>query len=194
LNSTISMLSLNRRFGIVNGTTSLTVNIYRFRGKLAFFLPYSICLGLSVPIIASGLIALFVRNQGVSAITGGFVQLLMTTTGRTSLEAIVARSTGMMGGHESMSEEFKELRIRFGELIDDAREGDGGTERSGMMRFSGPYGNHSSDHGSAQDIAPCRNDTSEGASGVEIPGGAQPRRFGFGLAEEVKPLRRRNVS
>jgi hypothetical protein len=98
LNTTISMLSLNRRFGIVNGTTSRTVNIYQFWGKLAFFLPYGICLGLSIPIIASGLIALFVRNKGVSVITGGFVQLLMTTTGRTSLEAIVARSTGMMGG------------------------------------------------------------------------------------------------
>jgi hypothetical protein len=194
LNTTISMLSLNRRFGIVNGTTSRTVNIYQFRGKLAFFLPYGICLGFGIPIIASGLIALFVRNQGVSAITGGFVQLLMTTTGRTSLEAIVAKSTGMMGGYESVSEELKELKIRFGELIEDDHEGDGGTARSGMMRCSSPYGNHSSDSGSAQDITVRQNDSSERSSSVEIPGSAQTRRFGFGLAKEVRPLSMRNVS
>jgi hypothetical protein len=191
LNTTISMLSLNRRFGIVNGTTSRTVNIYQFRGKLAFFLPYGICLGLSIPIIASGLIALFVRNKGVSAITGGFVQLLMTTTGRTSLEAIVARSTGMMGGHESVSEELKELNIRFGELIEDGNEGDEGSE---MMRRSSPSRRHSSNPGSAQDITVRQNDSFEGSSSVEIPESAQTRRFGFGLAEEVRPLRRRNVS
>jgi hypothetical protein len=191
LNTTISMLSLNRRFGIVNGTTSRTVNIYQFRGKLAFFLPYGICLGLSIPIIASGLIALFVRNKGVSAITGGFVQLLMTTTGRTSLEAIVARSTGMMGGHESVSEELKELNIRFGELIEDGYERDEGSE---MMRRLSPSKRHSSDPGSAQDITVRQNHSFEGSSSVEITGGTQPRRFGFGLAEEVRPLRRRNVS
>jgi hypothetical protein len=176
LNTTISMLLLNRRFGIVNGTTSRTVNIYQFRG---------------IPIIASGLIALFVRNKGVSAITGGFVQLLMTTTGRTSLEAIVARSTGMMGGHESVSEELKELNIRFGELIEDGYERDEGSE---MMRRSSPSRRHSSNPGSAQDITVRQNDSFEGSSSVEIPGSAQTRRFGFGLAEEVRPLRRRNVS
>jgi hypothetical protein len=191
LNTTISMLSLNKRFGIVNGTTSRTVNIYRFQGKLAFFLPYDICLGLSIPIMASGLIALFVRNKGVSAITGGFVQFLMTTTGRTSLEAIVARSTGMMGGHESVFEELKELNIRFGELIENGHEG---SERSGMPGHSSPSRSHSSNSGSAQDITVRHNNSFEGSSSVEIPGSAQTRRFGFGLAEEVRPLRRRNVS
>jgi hypothetical protein len=191
LNTTISMLLLNRRFDVVNGTTSRTVNIYQFRGKLAFFLPYGVCIGLSIPIIASGLIALFVRNKGVSAITGGFVQLLMTTTGRTSLEAIVARSTGMMGGHESVSEELKELNIRFGELIEDGYERDEGSE---MMRRSSPSRRHSSNSGSAQDITVRQNDSFEGSSSVEIPGSAQTRRFGFGLAEEVRPLRRRILS
>jgi hypothetical protein len=99
----------------------------------------------------------------------------------------------MMGGHESVSEELKELNIRFGELIENGHEGDDGSERSEMMRRSSPSRSHSSNSGSAQDITVRHNNSFEGSSSVEIPGSAQTR-FGFGLAEEVRPLRRRNVS
>jgi hypothetical protein len=55
INTTISALSLNKRFDVVNGTELRTFNIYRFRNKLAFFLPYGITIGLAVPIITLGL-------------------------------------------------------------------------------------------------------------------------------------------
>ena len=118
INSTISALSLNKRFDIVAGTPSRAFSVYRFRNELAFFLPYGLCLGLGLPILALGLAAFFTRNLGVSAITGGFLQVLMTTTGHGSLDNVVVKTSGTMGDHENVSYELKEMMIRFGELID----------------------------------------------------------------------------
>jgi hypothetical protein len=83
-NTTISALSMNERFDTVNGTESRSFNIYHFQNKLVFFLPYGLSLGLAIPVIVLGLIALYVQN-GVSAISGGFIQLLITTIGRTAM-------------------------------------------------------------------------------------------------------------
>ena len=128
INTTISALALNQRFDTVNGTETLNFNTYRFENKLAFFLPYGLSLTLAVPILALGFIALYVQNNGVSAINGGFLQLLMTTTGRTSLEAVVTKGSGTLGGYENVSKELREMEVRFGELIevsgDDLKETD----------------------------------------------------------------------
>lgn len=126
LNSTVSALSLNRRFDMVDGTTSRTFNVYRFQNKLAFFLPYGLSLGLSIPIIALGLVAFYKRNQGISAITGGFLQILMTTTGRGSFEHIITKGSGTIGGYGNVSKELRDTMIRFGELTDaDSSESSG---------------------------------------------------------------------
>ncbi|KAJ4395315.1 hypothetical protein N0V91_010914 [Didymella pomorum] len=111
INSTISTLSRNRVFNVVEGTTTRTFNIYRFRDKVAFFVPYGLSLGLGLPMIALGLIAFYGPNNRVSAITGGFIQILMTTTGRTSLEEIIAKGSGTLGGQENVSKELKETKI-----------------------------------------------------------------------------------
>ncbi|KAL1794596.1 hypothetical protein ACET3X_006412 [Alternaria dauci] len=118
INTTISALSLNQRFDMVNGTETRSFNVYRFENKLAFFLPYGLSLALAIPILALGFIALYSQNHGVSAITGGFLQLLMTTTGRNSLEAVVTRGSGTLGGYENVSKELYEMEVRFGELIE----------------------------------------------------------------------------
>jgi hypothetical protein len=65
INTTIPALSMNERFDILNGTESRTFNIYRFEKKLV------LCLGLAIPGLVLGFIALHVHNNGVSAITGG---------------------------------------------------------------------------------------------------------------------------
>ncbi|CAN9374451.1 unnamed protein product [Alternaria alternata] len=118
INTTISALALNQRFDTVNGTETLNFNAYRFENKLAFFLPYGLSLVLAIPILVLGFVALYAQNHGVSAISGGFLQLLMTTTGRTSLEAMVTRGSGTLGGYENVSKELREMEVRFGELIE----------------------------------------------------------------------------
>ncbi|KAH6849525.1 hypothetical protein B0T12DRAFT_504305 [Alternaria alternata] len=117
INTTISALALNQRFDMVNGTETLNFNAYHFENKLALILPYGLSLALAVPILVLGFIALYVQNHGVSAISGGFLQLLMTTTGRTSLEAVVTKGSGTLGGYENVSKELREMEVRFGELI-----------------------------------------------------------------------------
>ncbi|KAF7671333.1 hypothetical protein GT037_010658, partial [Alternaria burnsii] len=102
INTTISALALNKRFDMVNGTETRGFNAYRFENKLALILPY----------------ALYVENHGVLAMSGGFLQLLMTTTGRTSLEAVVTKGSGTLGGYENVSEALREMEVRFGELIE----------------------------------------------------------------------------
>jgi hypothetical protein len=73
VNSTVSALPLNRKFGKVNGTTSRTFNVYIFESKLTLSLLYSLSLGLSIPTIALRLFLFYGRNQVASAITGGFL-------------------------------------------------------------------------------------------------------------------------
>jgi hypothetical protein len=48
---------------------------------------------------------------------------LMTTTGRTRLEVVAAKSS--LGGHENVSKELQDMEVRFGELIhvDEAADG-----------------------------------------------------------------------
>lgn len=69
---------------------------------------------LTVPILTLGLFAL--RHNGVSAIDGGFLQVLMTAaTGDTAIER--AAKSGCFGGKENIPEQLERLRVRFGELI-----------------------------------------------------------------------------
>jgi hypothetical protein len=190
INTTISTMALGRRWGIANGTGTRTFNIFRFKNKLAFFLPYGLSIALGIPIIALGLLSFYVHNQGTSAISGGFLQLLVTTTGRTGLEDMVIKHSATTGGYENVSDELKAVEVRLGELIEV-----GADEQDGRLA--------SSDSSSEQvgDIEVTRQDDSGQDNGAETasvvdtleknePGSG---RFGFGLAHEVRPLRRRNV-
>jgi len=182
INTTISALALNQRFDIVNGTETRTFNIYRFENKLAFFLPYGLSLALAIPILVLGLIALYVQNHGVSAISGGFMQLLMTTTGRSSLEAVVTRGSGTLGGYENVSEELRRMEVRFGELVEVS--GDEIKETDTLL----------SGHDERVEV---RNDDSS-QSGVQTASGTERfedsvsvvRRAGFGTVDEVIPFRK----
>jgi hypothetical protein len=114
VNVTIGALSLNLWHGIVNGSVSRTYTVYRFDHRISFYLPCGLCLLFSLPIVVFGMLAL--RSNGVSAIDGGFVQILMTAaTGNTAVEQ--AARTSCFGGPENIPEELKKLKVRFGELI-----------------------------------------------------------------------------
>jgi hypothetical protein len=180
INTTISTLSMNERFDIVQGTESRTFNIYHFQNKLAFFLPYGLSLGLAIPILVLGLIALHVHNHGVSAITGGFVQILMTTTGRTAIESAVLKSFATLGGQENLTKELQDLEIRFGELVDD----DGDVCR--QSETAEPLLNRGSDGAGSQ------SGTQEDIESAVVGDKMHPvQRAGFGTVEDIRPLRKR---
>ena len=183
INTTISALALNKRFKIVKGTETLSFNAYHFENKLAFFLPYGLSLALAVPILALGFVALYVQNHGVSAISGGFLQLFMTTTGHTSLEAVVTKGSGTLGGYENVSEELRETEVRFGELI----EVSGDDQKETDTLLSGHE-----EHADVQE-----DDRSQ--SGIETTSGMERcensvsvvQRAGFGTVDEVGLFRKK---
>jgi hypothetical protein len=181
INTAISALSLNERFDVVNGTESRNFNIYHFQNKLAFFLPYGLSLGLAIPVITLGLIALYVQNHGVSAISGGFVQLLMTTTGRTAMESVIKKKSATLGGYENVSQELREMEIRFGELVNND---DDECRRSEMTEFQS---NRRWDSAEGQERSQDEIEPVVGGLDRVFP----IRRAGFGTAQDVRPLRRR---
>jgi hypothetical protein len=88
-NITISALSLGTWYDNVHGSSTRVFNVYHFHNRLSFYLPYGLCLLLTFPVRVLGLLAL--QHNDVTAVDGGFVQLLMTTTRRTDLEDAAAR-------------------------------------------------------------------------------------------------------
>lgn len=190
INTTISALALNKRFRVVNGTETRAFNVYRFKNKLAFFIPYGLSIGLGIPIIALGLLSFYIHNQGTSAISGGFLQLLMTTTGRTDLDDMVFKHSATMGGYENVSDELKAVEVRFGELIKV-----GADEQDGKLATSTCSSEQVSDVNIARHDEDDQDNGAEAASVVDTLENNEPGsgRFGFGLAHEVRPLRRRNV-
>jgi hypothetical protein len=109
-----------------NATISDTINVYSFSRPLNLILPYFVTLLLAIPFILVGGAAL--HQNGVSAIDGGFMQILTTTTGSAVIDK--AAAGGCLGGEESLPRELKDLRIRFGEIID--RDEPGRIKRAGF--------------------------------------------------------------
>jgi hypothetical protein len=180
MNTTISIISLDERLDVVNGTESRSFNIYHFENKLIFFLPYGLSLGLAIPIIAMGLIALYYQNNGVSAISGGFVQLLMTTTGHTTIESALEKGCASLGGHENVSQELMNMEIRFGELVHDNED----ERRHSAMTQPHP------DEPSDSTLWPEQARNS--AQNLEVTDDVYSiRRAGFGTVQDIRPLRKR---
>jgi hypothetical protein len=171
---------LNERIDVVNGTESLSFNVYHFENKLIFFLPYSLSLVLAIPIIAMGLIALYYQNNGVSAISGGFVQLLMTTTGHTAIDSALEKGCASLGGHENVSKELMNMEIRFGELINDNED----------ERMQAAVTEPQSDEPSDGAVGP--EHAKNGTQNVQVTGDVYSiRRAGFGTVQDIRPLRKR---
>jgi hypothetical protein len=190
INTTISAVALNKRFGVVDGTETRAFNVYRFKNKLAFFVPYGLSIVLGIPIIALGLLSFYVHNQGTSAISGGFLQLLMSTTGHTGLEDVVIKHSATMGGYENVPDELKAVEVRFGELIEV-----GAGEQDRRLASSNSSSEQVGDIEVTRQDDNGQNNGAETASVVDTLEKNEPGsgRFGFGLAHEVRPLRRRNV-
>jgi hypothetical protein len=180
VNTTISALSMNERYDIVNGTITRNFNIYRFKHKLVFFLPYSLTLGLAIPIIILGLIALYIQNNGVSASSGGFVQLLMTTTGHTAIDLVIAKGSATLGGYENVSKELRNLEVRFGELVENEENGRPHTAMttSPSDRFTNTTIGQDEAHDKADPV-------------ISLEGVRSVQRAAFGTAQDTRLLRKR---
>lgn len=80
-NVTLSSMALGiwNRPTLVN--TTQYQNTYRFSQPLALVLPYSLCLGLGVVMVALGLYSL--HQNRVAVADGGFLQIAMASSGST---------------------------------------------------------------------------------------------------------------
>jgi hypothetical protein len=152
--------------------------------SIIFFLPYGLSLASALPIVSLGFVALYIQNCGVSAISGGFLQLLMTTTARTSLDAVLAKGSGTMGGYENVSDELLEMEVRFGELVeaDDAEK-----LLSSESWLTG-------DEGYADESSVTQHEIERENGGLGVASGADPcddegaamRRAGFSTMQEIR--------
>lgn len=109
-----------------NATKVTTLNVYKFSQPLSLLLPYFITLIVSLPFVVIGCLSLF-RN-GVSAMDGSFTQIITTSTGSAVLDR--AAAGGCLGGNESLPDELKDMKIRFGEFV--GREDPGKIKRAGF--------------------------------------------------------------
>ncbi|KAF2731232.1 hypothetical protein EJ04DRAFT_584008 [Polyplosphaeria fusca] len=192
VNLTLASLSLNTWSELVNGTDNKTFNIYHFENKLNFFLSYGLCLLLTIPVLVMGLFAL--RKNGMTAIDGGFTQILMTTTGRTRLNEVAVN--GCFGGDQNIPTGFKRMNIRFGELIwdEEMQKKDSsysGTPSRDEQNPTLPDQDPDYEDG-LQETIEANNGTgyTKLASGITTSTStiSVARRVGFGTAEETRPL------
>ena len=108
------------------------------------------------------------------------MQLLMTTTGRGSLEAVVTRGSGTLGGYENVSEELRGMEVRFGELAE--VRGEEVKETDSLLRR----------HDEQVDV----QNVDSSQAGVQTTSGTEwfensvsvARRAGFGTVDEVIPF------
>ena len=97
-----------------NATITTTTSVYAFSEPLNLIVPYLATLFVAFPFIILGCIALM-RN-GVSALDNSFIQMLTTTTGSAAIDN--AAAGGCLGGGENVPQEFKDLKVKFGEILE----------------------------------------------------------------------------
>jgi len=115
-------------------TTTQMVNKYTFAAPLNFYIPYGVLLVLSIPILVLAMISLY--QNGVPAIDGGFLQVLMTTRGNKDLDRLAA--AGCLGGSDNVPKALEDMELRFGALASGGSESAG--EVDGIVRAG--FGGH----------------------------------------------------
>ncbi|GME39339.1 uncharacterized protein LTHEOB_4187 [Neofusicoccum parvum] len=126
-NVTMSMLTRPNTNAYANVTKTPWRNAYSFARKDSLIAAYAVSLIVSALFIAMGIFALF--KNGVAAETGGFMQVLCTTTGD-FLDINREASKCSTGGAANFSEKLKDMRVRFGEIS--GNEESDGAPRAGF--------------------------------------------------------------
>ncbi|KAF2652967.1 hypothetical protein K491DRAFT_780657 [Lophiostoma macrostomum CBS 122681] len=122
-NLSISMLSLDLWHEELSVTSTQARATYVFGNQVAFWLPYGLSLGIAVAYVALGMRALM--GNGGPVVDGGFLQVMVSTRGRTGLEGAVRADMdcadrggmGMGTGSCGLSEETLKMRVRYGEVV-----------------------------------------------------------------------------
>ncbi|KAG9247808.1 hypothetical protein BJ878DRAFT_553570 [Calycina marina] len=90
----------------LGGNDFSSYGVYSFSTPLVLILPYFISLGLTLPFILIGCIALFKKRK--SAMDGSFEQIT-ATTGSSALDQ--ATAGGCLGGDSSLPRELLDMKI-----------------------------------------------------------------------------------
>jgi hypothetical protein len=114
------------------------------------------------------------------------LQLLITTTGHNSLEAVVTRGSGTLGEYENVSDKLRDMEVGFGDSI--GVDGDDLKETDTLL----------SGHEGHTDV----QEDERSQSGIETTSGMERceksvllvRRAGFGTVYEVGPFRKKDNS
>jgi hypothetical protein len=114
-NITLSAISLGTWWDRVPVTTTRYQATHSFANPLNLILPYSICLAAATVFATIAIWSLW--QNDTPAVDGGFLQIMMATRGSTEMEKLVVRegSTTI----DNISDELKNLKVRYGELIGD---------------------------------------------------------------------------
>jgi hypothetical protein len=117
-NVTIALMKLDSPWNTtIDVTKSSYQNIFKF-SPIPLIAPYACCLAAVIPFLLLGYRSL--RLNGVPAMSGGFVQTLMTTTGSEALRD--AAAAGCLGGGRNVPQQLKDMEIIYGELHDEGKQ------------------------------------------------------------------------
>jgi hypothetical protein len=115
-NITIAMMQINPAWQTTTQVTQTSYeNIFSFSSRPRLIVPYACSLGAVLPFLILGYISM--RMNAVPAMSGGFVQTLMTTTGSATLRD--AAAVGCLGGEQNTPKSLKNMEIMYGELVED---------------------------------------------------------------------------
>lgn len=118
-NVTISMLN----DATTNTTTEVTTTVYKaaydFQDKPRLIVVYAVTLGVCLVFILLGLFALY--QNGTPAHSGGFLQILSTTTYGESLMNHLAKEASLYGT-EKIPRDLAQLQVRYGLVSDGGSE------------------------------------------------------------------------
>lgn len=117
-NLSLSTLTLDAWRRTIPITMTQFRNTYQFSRPINLILPYSLCLGIGAVIVALGLFSMY--ENKVAATDGGFLMVMLSTRGPTRMDRLVAQE-GLVGPY-AISQELKDLEVRFGQLVTPDRD------------------------------------------------------------------------
>ncbi|KAJ8114052.1 hypothetical protein OPT61_g3959 [Boeremia exigua] len=124
-NITLSTMSLSVWYRPTDINTTQYRNTYDFSRPVNLVLPYTLCLGLGIVIIALGLHAL--RKNEVVAADGSFLQIAMAAHSPTEMTRLFAEQG--VASPFGIPRELKDLEVRYGELVVGEDASDAGLKR-----------------------------------------------------------------